>query len=392
MPIVRLPAWLTFMSSSRANNHWGTSPWLIDFTPPQRPLPPTADFAVIGAGFSGLAAAAWLRLLAPEKSVVLLEAGRIGHGASGRTGGMALDGAAADDLTGLEDVLGGLRKILDRLEVQCDLLLPGAWEIARRDGSKESPIAWNDSGTLRVVNEVPGGTLDPGKLVSGLARAADRLGASIAENHPVERVEWGDEPEIHFAGGRLCARKILFATNGLSLRLSGLDESTVPKLTLATLTSPLSEKQLQEIGLERRKPFYTVDFPYLWGRVRNDNSLVLGAGLLDAPESDDLEEVDITAPNAARMFASFERRVHGLHPALKECRFTHRWGGPILFREGWRPVFAEHPASAKGIVLGAYAGHGVALSSFLGAWAAEALLGQRSPPEWGALMARRVFR
>jgi glycine/D-amino acid oxidase-like deaminating enzyme len=380
------------MPPSHNHDQWGTPPWQIDFTPPERPLPSIADFAVIGAGFSGLAAAAWLSLLAPEKSVVVLEAGRIGAGASGRTGGMALGGAAADDLAGLDDVLGGLRKILDRLKVDCDLSLPGAWEIGRRGGLAESPIAWADSGTLRVVNEVPGGTLDPGRLVSGLARAGDRLGAIIAEHHPVERVEWGDSAEIHFAQGRLRAGKVLFATNALSLGLSGLEENTVPKLTLATLTAPLSGKQLEEIGLAQRKPFYTVDFPYLWGRACRDNSLVLGAGLVDAPESENLEEVDIRAGDASRMFASFEKRVRGMHPALKECRFTHHWGGPILFREGWRPVFAEHPASANGIVLGAYAGHGVALSSFLGAWAAEALLGKRSLPEWGAVTARRAFR
>ena len=380
------------MSPSQDHNQWGTPPWRIDFRPPERALPPKVDFAVIGAGFSGLAAAAWLRLLAPEKSVVVLESRRIGHGASGRTGGMALDGAAADDLAGLEDVLGGLRRILSRLEVECDLSLPGAWEVARRGSAEGSPISWNDSGTLHVVNEVRGGTLDPGKLVSGLARAADRLGAIVAENHAVERVEWSDGAEIRFVGGRLRAHKVLFATNALSLRLSALEESSTPKLTLATLTAPLSDTQLEEIGLAQRKPFYTVDFPYLWGRVCNDNSLLLGAGLLDAPESDDLEEVDVAAPDAKRMFATFERRVHGLHPALNDCKFTHRWGGPILFREGWRPVFAKHPASAQGIVLGAYAGHGVALSSFLGAWAAEALLGKRSLPEWGALTTRRAFR
>jgi glycine/D-amino acid oxidase-like deaminating enzyme len=54
-------------------------------------------------GFTGLAAAAWLRLLAPEKSVAVLEAGRIGSGASGRTGGMILSRTAADDLPGLGD-------------------------------------------------------------------------------------------------------------------------------------------------------------------------------------------------------------------------------------------------------------------------------------------------
>ncbi|MFZ0786310.1 MAG: FAD-binding oxidoreductase [Candidatus Acidiferrales bacterium] len=315
------------MSPSRDHNQWGTPPWRIDFTPPQRQLPSAADFAVIGGGFSGLAAAAWLRLLAPEKSVVVLEAARVGHGASGRTGGMALDGAAADDLSGLDDVLGGLQRILTRLEIECDLALPGAWEVARRGSPKGSPIAWNDSGTLHVVNEVRGGTLDPGKLVSGLARAADRLGVIVAENHAVEHVDWGDSAEIHFAGGSLRAHKVLFATNALSLRLSGLEESSTPKLTLATLTEPLSDTQLEEIGLAQRKPFYTVDFPYLWGRVRNDNSLLLGAGLLDAPDSDDLEDVDIAAPDAGRMFATFERRVHGLHPALKDCRSTHQWGG-----------------------------------------------------------------
>ena len=380
------------VDSMKTRGGWGTPPWRINFTPSRRAIPSAADFAVIGAGFSGLAAAAWLRAIAPEKSVVVLEAGRIGHGASGRTGGMALEGAAADDLEGLGDVLGGVRKILARLDVECDLSLPGAWEIGRRGGSKDSPIAWNDSGTLRVVNQVPGGTLDPGKLVSGLARSAERLGAIVAENRAVSHVKWSDEPMIHFAGGTLRAGKILFATNALSLKLSGLAESTVPKLTLATLTAPLSDRQLDEIGLSEKKPFYTVDFPYLWGRVCCDNSLVLGAGLLDAPESDDLEEVDVAAPEATRMFATFERRVHGLHPALSDCKFTHCWGGPILFREGWRPVFAEHPASAKAIVLGAYAGHGVALSSFLGAWAAEALLDKRGLPEWGALTARRAFR
>ena len=183
------------MSSTSSNNAhpaWGTPPWSIGFAPPDRPLPASVDFAVVGAGFSGLAAAAWLRLLAPEKSVAVLEAGRIGNGASGRTGGMALDGSAADDLPGLGNVLAGLQDILAKLDVDCDLSLPGAWEIARKGRRiPGSPISWDDSGTLRAVAEVPGGTLDPGELVGGLARAAARLGASIFENHGVRWIVRG---------------------------------------------------------------------------------------------------------------------------------------------------------------------------------------------------------
>jgi glycine/D-amino acid oxidase-like deaminating enzyme len=81
-----------------------------------------------------------------------------------------------------------------------------------------------------------------------------------------------------------------------------------------------------------------------------------------------------------------EKRVRGLHAALRDVKFTHHWGGPILFREGWLPpVLDWHPACPNAIVLGAYAGHGVALSSYLGAWAAEALLGRRELPKWAKL-------
>jgi glycine/D-amino acid oxidase-like deaminating enzyme len=394
---------------------WGSPPWKITFTPRRRNLPAHVDFAIVGGGFTGLAAAAWLRRLAPEKSVAVFESGRIGHGASGRTGGMVLAETAAGDQPGLGDVLAGFRSILDELKVRCDLVLNGAWEIARRqtaDGGKHarSPIAWNDSGTLRVVNEVPGGTLDPGKLVSGLARASQRLGAKIFEHRRVHQIQWSATPKLHFGpsagpagAGRetITAAKILFAANALSLPESGL-AGMHPRLTLAILSSPVSEKTLRTIGLAERKPFYTVDFPYLWGRVRRDRSIVWGAGLVQSPDADDLEKVDIAAEESAAAFDRLEQRVLHLHPALEKVKFTRRWGGPILFRDSWKPVFDWHPQSVasattrkgggsdartarNGLVLGAYAGHGVALSSYLGTWAAEVLLGRRDLPRWSAL-------
>lgn len=372
---------------------WGTPPWVIDFAPPPRGLPPEADVVIVGAGFSGLAAAGWLRLLDPAKSVVVLEAQHIGAGASGRTGGMALAETAAGDLPGLGDVLAGLAKILKELDVECDLRLPGAWEIARRGGIERSPICWQDSGTLRVVAQVAGGTLDPGKLVSGLARAAQTRGAIILESHRVQSVEWRNRPVLEVVDGRagrapgqITAGKILFATNGLSLELSGLSSGGAhPKLTLATVTAPVSDDRIRALGLHDANPFYTVDFPYLWGRIRPDNSIVWGAGLVDPPPGGHLEEVNINSGEPARMFAAFERRVHGLHPAAAVLEFSHHWGGPILFRDDWEPVFDWHPQSRNALVLGAFAGHGVALSHYLGAWAVEVLLGRRSLPDWGKL-------
>jgi glycine/D-amino acid oxidase-like deaminating enzyme len=383
------------MHANSKTHKWGSPPWQIDFTAPPRaaPLPEVLDFAVIGGGFTGLAAAAWLRKIAPEKSVAVFEAGFIGAGASGRTGGMALAESAAGDLPGLGDVLAGFSEILDELGVECDRRLSGAWEVGREKGLTDSFISWNDSGALRVTKEVSGGTIDPGKLVSGLGRAADRLGARILENHPIANIRWSDVPEIELApGGRglkkISASQVIFATNALSLSLSGLEQGSHPRLTLAVCTEPVSEETLEKIGLAQRKPFYTVDMPYLWGRVRKDNSVIFGAGLVQSPDSDDLDGVDISAAEPSRIFAVLENRVRGLHPALASVRFTHRWGGPIMFRDSWRPVFSWHPRAMKkknAIVIGAFAGHGVALSSYLGRWAAEALLTGRGLPEWGKL-------
>ena len=383
------------MPPTKTRNVWGVPPWRIDFTPPKQPLPNAADFAVVGAGFTGLAAAAWLRLLAPEKSVVVLDSGRIGNGASGRTGGIVLSETAAGDLSGLGDVLAGFKRILQRLRVDGELDLPGAWEIARSDQAEKSEngralrgassIEWQDSGILRAISIVPGGTLDPGKQVSGLARAAVRLGAVVLENAEVQRIKWGDIREVQLARGSLRAARILFATNALSADLAGLSSTIYPKLTLAARTAPLTEKQIEAIGLAERKPFYTVDFPYLWGRVCSDNSIIWGAGLVDPPESSGLERVDVASGQSVRMFDALEERIHGLHPVLAKATFTHRWGGPIAFRKNFQPIFTHHPKSRNAIALGVFAGHGVALSVYLGAWAAESLLGRRELPDWGRI-------
>jgi glycine/D-amino acid oxidase-like deaminating enzyme len=373
------------MAHAKRHRNWGTPPWTIDFTPLAQPLPKQLDVAVIGGGFTGLAAAAWLRRIAPEKSVAVFEAGRIGSGASGRTGGMALGETAGGDLPELGDVLAGFTKILSDLEIECDLLLNGAWEIGRSPASIRSPIAWQDAGTLRVVKNVSGGTIDPGKLVSGLARAAHRRDAILCESSRVGKISWGETIELEVGASRVRAAKVLFATNAMELDASGLARLAQPKFTMAAATAPLTEDQLEAIGLGERKPFYTVDLPYLWGRVLRDNGIVWGAGLVHLDDWRELEQVSVSAGEPRRLIDSVETRIRGLHPALRSVQFTHRWGGPILVADSWQPVFARHPCSQNAIVLGAYAGHGVALSVYLGCWAAEALLGQRSLPSWGEI-------
>jgi glycine/D-amino acid oxidase-like deaminating enzyme len=366
--------------------HWGETPWTIDFRPAQRELPGEADFAVIGGGFTGLAAAAWLREIAPDRSVVLLERGRIGDGASGRTGGLALAETAGGDLPGLGDVLAGYANTLRALAVDGDLQLPGVWELARRNALPHSPICWNDSGELRAMADVPGGTINPGKVVSGLARAAEQRGAIIFEDTPVDDVKFGEPLRLTTGGKEIRAKHAVFACNAQSLEMSGMP-GREPKLTLAAATAPFTQAQIAELGLASGQPFYTVELPYLWGRLFDGGGIIFGAGLVHVRNWRELGSIDVSRGEPAEMFARFEQRVRRFHPVLRDVQFTHRWGGPILIGANWdfTPVFHWHPQSRNAIVLGSYSGHGVALSVYLGRWAAEALLGRRELPHWDNL-------
>jgi gamma-glutamylputrescine oxidase len=363
-------------------SRWGVPPWRIDFEPSRLPIPDAVDVAIVGGGFTGLAAAAWLRHLSPKTTVAVFESDSIGAGSSGRTGGMTLAESAAGDLPGLGDVLQGFSSVLRELGADCDLHLPGAWEIGRGNHRANSPIAWKDSGELRVTGQFSGGTSDPGKLVSGLARAAERSGAAIIENTRVEDIRFADSLRLRAGEREVRASHAILATNAFSLEMSGLQGAAEPNLTFAVATKPLGAPTLEILGLASGRPFYTSDLPYLWGRALPNSGVIFGSGLVHADNWRELENLDIASGKPAELIASIERRVRGLHPALRSIEFSHWWGGPILFADDWKPVFRAHPKLPNTTVIGAFSGHGVALSVYLGSWAAETILGRKKLPSW----------
>lgn len=82
-----------------------------------------------------------------------------------------------------------------------------------------------------------------------------------------------------------------------------------------------------------------------------------------------------------QLFESLERRLHGLHPALRRIRLTHRWIGPLCITDDGKPLIASQQDGRVLIATG-YRGHGVALSVRVGKLLAEVLAGQGSLPTW----------
>ncbi len=362
---------------------WGESPWRIEFAPPPVALPARVDVAVAGGGFTGLSAA--FHLARRGARTALLEASTLGAGASGRTGGIVLEGTAAGPLDGVERCLDALSDVVAAAGIDCDLRLAGCWELEHRAETGSLRRFWRDGDAwLCIADSVPGGTVDAGALVSGLARAAAGAGASLHERVAVRAVEPGHPARVRVGDATLLADHVVLALNAWTATLVPLPMRFGVALTLAVCTTPLEPPVVSALGLGDGVPFYTLDLPYLWGRTLRDGRLILGAGLAMA-NAPDPARVALDGAESAASLARLAARLPGLHPALGGVPLAWRWGGPIAFPSDRTPVLSRLPGSPNVIVTGGCAGHGIALGVRVGQLIADAIAGGAPLPAWGAL-------
>lgn len=381
---------------------WGTPPWNVSLEIPEFNLRPSYDVVVIGGGLTGVSAAYHLASLGGGR-VALLEADRIGAGASGRTGGIVLEGTAAGSCAGVDRCLPYLQQVVEEHRIACELRLTGCWELrhetapaAAEQAAAEYPRAghpevlarlegfrWRDGrAALRRLHKVAGGTIDPGALLAGLARAALHAGAELHERVGVVRLDLRNPLRLQVCNRTLHARHVVLALNAYTQQVLPLPTELQSALTFAVCTEPLSQETLHELGLDPPLPFYTVDLPYLWGRTVESTRVIFGAGLI-AGQPAELTQIRIDQGQAASLLTRLESRIHQFHPRLANIGFTHRWAGPIAFTARRTPILSRLPQSPNMIVAAGCAGHGIALSVRLGALIAAALVQDQPLPHWG---------
>jgi gamma-glutamylputrescine oxidase len=236
-----------------------------------------------------------------------------------------------------------------------------------------------------VIEEVvPGGTLDPGALLSGLARAVIERGGRITELRSVRGIEPGTPVTLKLSRGRVTADQVVLALNAFTPTLLPQIDELRAALTLALCTEPLDPVTLRAIGLGEGTPFYTADLPYLWGRPLPDGRVIFGSGLaFDAGE--DLGRIDIHEGDAAQTLSHLEARVRRLHPLLEDVRISTRWGGPVAFFRDRRPLLGALPGTSNVFITGGYAGHGIALGIRMGELVADVITGRGALPPWAGI-------
>lgn len=370
---------------------------------PSQPLPPRADVAVVGAGYTGLSAA--LALARHGASVAVLERHRAGWGASGRNGGFVLPGYQPDadelvrrygvgraralfaaSLEAIETLEAVAREIPDSGYARRGWIglaarpghlahLERAAGVLRRHFGHETALL--DRTALRDElgsDRYHGGLLDPlagslhpGRYCAGLAAAAVRAGVLLLEGVSVRGVaRAGGTAVLETSAGPIRTAEVLVATNGYTdAAFPALRRRVVPVGSYVIATAPLGQP-LADAVLPRGRPMSDTWNLLHYFRLSDDGRLVFGG------------RASFTPTSARRSAAILERDLRSVFPALATIPVEYAWSGSLGVARDRMP----HAGRADGVHYAmAYAGHGVALATWLGARMGDALAGRGGVPE-----------
>lgn len=357
-----------------------------------------ADICIVGGGYTGLSAA--LHLAEAGFDVVLVEAHRVGFGASGRNGGQ-LGSAQRMDQEDLEHLVGDgeaarlwdlaeeakelVKTLISRHRIDCDLK-PGvavlgvsdrdrkdlhahAAHLADRYGYDQMEVLDPEAGQALCPSPVyRGGYLDHGaahlhplNFALGLAKAAGQAGARLFENTEVLDLEHGSKPVVRTAQGKVTADHVILACNGY---LGDLNQQVAARVmpinNFIAATEPLGAEAARV--LSRDIAVADTRFVVNYFRLSADRRLLFGGG----------ESYGYRFPSD--IAAKVRKPMVEIFPHLRDARIDYAWGGTLAITMRRMPYLAR----LSGNILSAsgYSGHGVGTATHAGKLMALAIQGE----------------
>jgi len=380
--------------------------WVAALAAPPAPRALTsrqrADCVVVGAGFTGLAIARELATRRPEWRVILVEAQRVGVGASGRNSGFVVDVPHYDPKRGVEEArrlarlgragLRQLRSLVHQHAIACDWTERGRLHAAANDAGmrdletfrqgldlmgepyewleRSALVAMTGSSAYRAGLRTPGAALmQPAALVRGLS-ATLPANVHLYEESPVRAIHRSQKFSVETAEGSVITDRLFLGTNGYTASLGFLRRRIFPLMTFASLTRPLSSAEQAALGGESA-----------WGLI---SEAPMGTTVRRTPDQRILirntvryaSRLTVGDRDWHRIRENHRRAFESRFPMLTQVGFEYTWGGVMGASINGATFFGQLDEHL--FVVAGYNGVGVAMGTVAGTLLADVALGVES--------------
>jgi glycine/D-amino acid oxidase-like deaminating enzyme len=372
------------------------------------------DVAILGAGFSGLWTAWYLKQIDPSLEIAILEREIAGFGASGRNGAWCTSEfptgpeslaqkfgveTARATVHAMRETVREIQLFASANQIECDWADGGQLIIAR--GNHQRAAVDHEFEAMSRLDLVDGlehlsaaqarervnisdlqgalfspytAVIHPGKLIRGLARAVEQSGTRIYEQSAVSAVHAGAYPTFETPHGNVRAKAIVLCGEAYLSQLKGFNRAVMPVYSLITLTEPLTDSDWDAIGWTNRECIascrYTVDY---LSKTADGRILFGGRG---APYRFG-SRIDPQMDKHPGTHHMLQDNVRSWFPMLRDVKFTHTWGGPLGWSRDFLPTVSFDPANGIGMAHG-YTGNGVSTTNLAGRTLAAMITGRQS--------------
>jgi gamma-glutamylputrescine oxidase len=376
-----------------------------------------ADVCIVGGGLAGLSAAIDLRKRG--FSVTVLEAKRIGWGASGRNGGQVIAGLACD-IGVIEKQLGAeaAKRVWDMTIEAIDLIherrrdykIHCDWQAGYMSGAVSAKKArelresvdfmrarygyeqtfvdekdvrsWIDSPRfVALAHDAASGHLHPLKYTLGIARAAFAEGADVFENAAASAIgKTKNGYLVHTRDGAVHCKFVLLAGNVyLDSLAPQINSRIMPVGTYIVASEPMNRNRALRL-IPSRSAICDTNFVLDYFRLSADERMIFGG------------RVSYSTVTPINLAPSMRKRMIAVFPQLNDLKVEHAWGGFVDITMNRAPDFGRLPAIGDDVYyLQGFSGHGLALTGIAGRIAAEAIAGNAGRFDLFAKLKHRSF-
>ena len=385
----------------------------IGLPTPRAPLPgdTTADICIIGAGYTGLWTAWYLKQARPDLNILIVEKHFAGFGASGRNGGWLTggfawnhqrylanggEGAVRAMVTAMNGTVDEVIRVAQSQGIDADILrtdelmvATGPAQLARLRAEVAHRRHWGEDGRVHEIGpevqdriRIPGAVgamvvqnvarVQPAKLVQGLARIVAGNSVRIVEGTTVTRIAKGIVTTDH---GTIRAPIILRCTEGFTASLPGQRRTWLPLNSAQIVTEPLPQDIWDKIGWQGHEIIGDFANAYCYCQRTRQGRIAVGARGVPYRFGSRVDANGTPDPETIRRLTAI---LHRHFPAARSARIDHAWCGVLAVPRDWCATVSFDPATGLGSA-GGYVGVGVSTSNLAGRTLTDLALGQDTP-------------